>query len=164
MTAHWKRIADCLREELAEYGGLLSLFEAQQHALTHRNPHIVLRHGNAISAFARSLARCRLRREKAVEAFALEHHRAPGSTLRSLLPLVDADARPLLEALVDETNHLLRRVRRASRRNHSLLIGAADLQEETLQLLRPSAFKRSYARHGALAPDSPSSLKLRAAG
>src|SRR3954464_8840050 len=132
MIAHWKRIADCLRAELAEYGGLLNLFEAQQPALSERNSHTVLRHGNAINAFARSLARSRLRREKAVEAFALEHHRPPGSTLRSLLPLIDADARPLLQAPVEETNHLLRRVRRASRRNHTLLTGAADLQQETL--------------------------------
>lgn len=165
MTAHWKRIADCLREELAEYGGLLNLFEAQQRALSDRNPHTVVRHGNAINAIARSLARSRLRRDKAVEAFAVEHGRPATSTLRSLLPLIDADARPLLEALMDETNHLLRRVRRASRKNHSLLTGAADLQQETLQLLRPSAFKRSYGmRHGVAVANSHPGIKLRAAG
>jgi hypothetical protein len=148
MTAHWETIADCLREEIAEYGGLLHLFEVQQDALSARDTGSVLRHGNAINALARKLTDCRARRDKVVEAFAVRHGSPAGCSLRSLLPLIKADARPLLEALVDETNHLLRRVRRTSRRNHTLLAGAATLQQETLQLLRPphSAKRHPHGR------------------
>lgn len=145
MTPHWKRIAECLREELAEYGGLLHLFEAQQNALIARDTHAVVRQGNAIAAMAASLDKSRLRREKAIEMFALEHHRPASSTLRSLLPLIDANARPLIQALGAETSHLLRRVRRASRKNHSLLSGAADVQQKTLLLLRPQSSRGKSA-------------------
>jgi hypothetical protein len=148
MSARWEQIADCLREEIAEYGGLLHLFEVQQLALSNRDGGSVLRHGNAINALARKLTDCRTRRDKVVEAFATRHGSPPSSSLRSLLPLIKPDARPLLEALVDETSHLLRRVRRASRRNHALLAGAATLQQETLQLLRtpPAGKRHSSAR------------------
>ena len=36
MSKHWEYIAECLRAELADYGGLLHLFEAQQRSLCGR--------------------------------------------------------------------------------------------------------------------------------
>lgn len=161
MNARWEQIAECLRDEIAEYGGLLHLFDVQQQALAARDAAAALRHGNAINAFARKLSECRARREKVTDAFALKHGLPAGTAVRSLVPLIKADARPLLMALVDETNHLLRRVRRASRRNHTLLTGAAVLQQETLLLLRASSVPKPYSRSHAGADHHP---PLRAAG
>lgn len=160
MNARWEQIAECLRDEIAEYGGLLHLFDVQQQAIAARDPAASVRHGNAINSFARKLAECRARREKTVDAFAARHGFPAGTPVRSLLPCIKADARPLLMALVDETNHLLRRVRRASRRNHTLLTGAAVLQQETLLLLRASAVPKPLSRSHSLV-DQPA---LRAAG
>jgi flagellar biosynthesis/type III secretory pathway chaperone len=165
MTTHWQNIAECLRQELADYGGLLHLFEEQQRSLFERNADAVLRIGNAIEEQARTLSDCRTRREQAVAAFAAEHGRPASSSLRSLLPLVEADARPLIEALVDEVNRLLYRVRRTSRHNHTLLSRAIGIHQETLQQLRPQAFTKTYSPAGRLSVASadPAST-LRAAG
>lgn len=165
MITHWKNIAECLRQELADYGGLLSLFEEQQRSLFERNADSVLRLGTQIEEQARSLADCRTRREQAVAAFASQNGRPTTSSLRTLLPLIEADARPLLEALVDEVNRLLYRVRRTSRHNHSLLSRAVGMQQELLQQLRPQAFTKTYSPSGRLSVAAAEAAStLRAAG
>lgn len=164
-TTHWEFIAACLREELLDCGHLLGLFEQQQRHLFDRNATAVLHVGHEIEAQARTLGEARLRREQAVASFA-ESHGLPGSSsLRSMLSLFEADARPLLEALIQDVNVLLHRVRRASRQNHSLLARAVEVNQETLQLLRPNSFTRTYSPGGrmAVAPAQPTST-LRAAG
>jgi flagellar biosynthesis/type III secretory pathway chaperone len=148
MNTHWELIVTSLREELAEYGGLLRLFEIQQRALFDRDPDAVLLHMAAIEAHTRTLSDFRQRREQLVAAFAVEQGRAETSTLRSLLPLFVAEARPLLEALIDEINRLLHRVRRTSRHNHTLLARAVAVHQETLQVMRPHAFTKTYSPAG----------------
>ena len=163
MTTHWEFIAECLREELADYGGLLGLFESQQRALFDRNPEAVLQYANDIEAQALAVARSRQRREQAVARFAAEHAQPETSSLRSMLTLIEADARPLLEALITEVNALLQRVRRTSRHNHSLLARSVELHQETLQQLRPNAFTRTYSPAGRLsvaASHTPSTLRV----
>ncbi len=165
VTTPWTFIAECLREELADYGGLLHLFEVQQRALFDREPDTVLRLANEIEAHARTLSITRTRREEAVSAFALQQGRPSSSSLRSLLPLIEADARPLLEALINEVNALLHRVRRTSRHNHSLLSRAVEVHQETLAQLRPHSFTKTYSPGGrvSVAASQPATT-LRAAG
>ena len=166
MKTHWELIVNSLREELAEYGGLLHLFEVQQRALFDRDPDAVLDHATSIEAQAQTLSGCRQRREQIVAAFALEHGRPANSTLRSLLPHVAPEAQPLLEALIDEINRLLHRVRRTSRHNHTLLARAVEVHQETLQMLRPHAFTKTYSPSGHVSVTAGGELagKLRAAG
>jgi len=165
MKTHWEFIAECLRHELAEYGGLLSLFEAQQRSLFDRNPDAVLQLASEIENQTRTLAECRDRREQAVAAFAVANHRPATSTLRSLLPLITADARPLLEALINEVNALLHRVRRVSRHNHMLLSRTVDVHQEVLQQLRPYSFTKTYSPAGRLSVAATHAAStLRAAG
>ena len=161
----WEFIAGCLRDELADYGGLLHLFEAQQRALFDRDANTVLRLANEIEAHARALAQSRTRREEAVAGFAVENNRPSTSSLRSLLPFIEADARPLVEALINEVNALLHRVRRTSRHNHSLLTRAVEVHQETLAHLRPNSFTKTYSPGGRVSVSSAhSSATLRAAG
>ena len=150
MSTSWEFIADCLRQELADYGGLLHLFEQQQRSLFDRDPNAVMNLGAAIEEQARNVGVCRVRREQAVADFAAVHGQARTSTLRSLLTFVDLDARPLLEALIDEVNALLHRVRRVSRHNHSLLSRAVEVHREVLQHLQPGAFTKTYSPAGTL--------------
>jgi flagellar biosynthesis/type III secretory pathway chaperone len=154
MSIHWEFIAECLRQELADYGGLLHLFEEQQRSLFRRDADAVLRLGAEIEAQARSLAEGRLRREEAVSGFAIARGYPANSTLRALLPLIEAAARPLLEALIDEVNNLLRRVRRTSRHNHTLLARAVDVHQELLQQLRPNTFTKTYSPAGRVSVSS----------
>ncbi len=151
MNTSWEMIADSLRQELADYGGLLHLFEQQQRSLFDRDPAAVMGLGAAIEVQARSIAVCRSRREQVVADFAAEHGHSRQSTLRSLLPLIEPNARPLLEALIDEVNALLHRVRRVSRHNHQLLARAVEVHQEVLQQLRPQSFTKTYSPSGAVA-------------
>ena len=68
MSKYWEFIAQCLRAELADYGGLLHLFEAQQRSLFGRDSDSVLRFANEIEAQARLISQSRTRREEALIA------------------------------------------------------------------------------------------------
>lgn len=151
MNPSWETIADLLREELADYGGLLRLFEDQQASLLARDAQAVLRQASAIEEHAHVLAGSRGRRERAVSALATSLGRPAASTLRSLLPSLEPAAGPLLEALIDEVNRLLHRVRRVSRHNHALLQRTVELHQETLLHLRPQSFTKTYAPDGRVA-------------
>lgn len=165
MSKYWEFIAQCLRTELADYGGLLHLFEAQQRSLFGGDPEAVLRFATEIEAQARLIAQSRTRREEAVAVFAQENGCALNSSLRAMLHLIEPDARPLLEALITEVNLLLHRVRRASRHNHTLLARAVEVHQETLQHLRPHAFTKTYSPAGRLAVSAAHPpATLRAAG
>ena len=101
-------------------------------------------------------------REQAVAEFAIEQGLPPTTTLRALLPRIEADAQPLLEALIAEVNCLLHRVRRTSRHNHTLLASAVQVHQETLEHLRPHAFTRTYAPSGRISTGAvrpPSALR-----
>ena len=162
---NWEFIAECLRAELADYGGLLHLFEAQQRSLFDRDPDAVLGFATEIEVQARAIADSRCRREQAVASFAEMHGRPTTTSLRSMLPLIEADARPLLEALIAEVNLLLHRVRRTSRHNHTLLARAVEVHQETLQHLRPNAFTKTYSPAGRVSVSGAHSAgALRAAG
>lgn len=161
----WESIVAALREELAESGRLLGLFEQQQQHLFDRNASDVLTTGLEIETQARAVGESRVRRELVVATFAETHGLPTTSTLRSLLHLVEPAARPLLEALIGEVNLLLHRIRRVSRQNHTLLARAIEMNQDTLQHLRPNAFPRTYSAAGrvALAPTEPVAT-LKAAG
>jgi hypothetical protein len=148
MKPNWKDIADHLRQELADYGGLLHLYDKQQLNLFGRKPDAVLQLSTEIQCQVVRVADSRERREKAVSDFALSHGKAANSKLRDLLLVIEADARPLLEALIGEINLLLFRVRRTHRQNHLLLSKAVAVHRETLQMLRPSAFTKTYSPTG----------------
>jgi flagellar biosynthesis/type III secretory pathway chaperone len=165
MNASWESLAEGLRAEIAEYGCLLRLFEEQQRSLFSCAADTVLRLSTEIEAQVRVLHDCRRRREQMVAAFASAHGHPASATLRSLLPQVAADARPLLEALINEVNHLIHRVRRTSRHNHMLLAHAVETHQETLRALRPDAFIKTYAANGRVSVAATRSAPaLQAAG
>lgn len=129
----WEHIAESLRQELAGYGGILHLFEVQQRALTEHNLEEVLSRCPTIEALALTLSTCRRERERRVSAFAVESGRPPNTSLRALLDLIEVDARPLLQALIDEIDCLLQRVRDTSRHSHELLTRALEMHRQRLQ-------------------------------
>ena len=150
MKSHWELIAESLRAELADYGGLLHLFEQQQRSLFAREADAVLTVSLAIETQARALSACRCRREEIVSSFALRNDRPANSTLRSLLPFIAEEARPLIQALIDEVNRLLHRLRRTSSHNHTLLSRVVEVHRETLAHLRPQTFTKTYSDGGRI--------------
>lgn len=160
----WQTIADHLRAELEEYGELLRLFEAQQRSLFDRAPTEVLRFANEIEAQALRLSESRTQREIAVAELAIANGRPSTSSLRSLLPLIEVDARPLLEALINQVNALLHRVRRTSRHNRTFLTRVIELHETALHDVRPHAFTRTYSPAGRVSVAAAPAASLRATG
>lgn len=166
MNPAWQTLAECLRAEIVEYGALLRLFEEQQQALFARDPDTVLRYSAEIEQQVRLLHEQRRNREALVAAFATEHGHAPTSTLRALLPIFEADFRPLLEALITEINVLIHRVRRAVRHNHTLLAHTVEQHQQILRQLRPDSFTQTYAPNGrvSLTNNTRPAPALQAAG
>ncbi len=148
MHPHWEILVDHLRAELEGYGGLLQLFNEQQDNLLRGDSDAVLSYAHEIEAQIRIAGELRECREASVRLFAETNRRPPTSTLHQLLPCVSDEVRPLLSALIDEVNHLIRRVRHGARRNHDILSRAVQVHQETLRALRPSAFSKTYSPHG----------------
>jgi flagellar biosynthesis/type III secretory pathway chaperone len=90
----------------------------------------------------------RQRREQLVAEFAVAHQQPATATLRSLLPFIAAEARPLIEALISEVNRLIHTVRRLSRQNHTLLARAVETHQELMRTLRPDTFQQTYSAAG----------------
>ncbi|MBL9216769.1 MAG: flagellar protein FlgN [Opitutaceae bacterium] len=165
MSLVWQNLADALRAEIAEYGALLHLFSEQQRLLFARDADGVLRLSTEIEGQVAALHDCRHRREQAGVAYARAHGHPAGATLRSLLPSIDAEARPLLEALITEVNRLVHRTRRITRHNQALLARAVETHQELLRILRPGAFSPTYAPNGRVAAAGPRpASSLQAAG
>jgi flagellar biosynthesis/type III secretory pathway chaperone len=143
-------LADHFRAEAAEYGRLVGLFEEQQKFLFQRDPQSVLLVGRTIQDQSKVLDGLRRRRERAVAGFAEAHGRPAAATLRSLLDLVPEEGRPLCEALIDEINHLVHRVRRHARLNYRLLGSVVACHQELLRRMRPDTFTKTYARDGSV--------------
>ena len=95
MNDGWQYLAERLRREISEYGQLLSLFDEQQRLILRNAPESVLAASHGIENQVRIIDQERRSREEAVAAFACTHGQAPDATLRSLLPFLPADARPL---------------------------------------------------------------------
>ena len=148
MNPDWEILADNLRTELQAYGGLLQLFMAQQENLLRGDADAVLSHAHEIDSQVRVTTGLRERREEAVRHFALACGWPSSSTLRELLPFFSDEVRPLFSALIDEINHLIRRVQAGVRRNHQMLRRAVDVHQETLRTLRPASFPKTYSPHG----------------
>ena len=160
MTNAWEPIAESLRAEISEYGRLLKLFEEQRTLIREADPEGVLRASNAIQVQVGVLDQCRHSREQAVESFATALGRPANATLRSLLPLIAQEARPLFEALIAEVNLLIHRVRRDGRQNHRLLACTVECHQEVLRRLRPEAFTKTYAPDGRVSVASVRPIPL----
>jgi flagellar biosynthesis/type III secretory pathway chaperone len=150
MPSSWEIIANHLRTELQGYGGLLALFEEQQNHLLQRNPDAVLSLAQTIETQARVTAEHRLQRELFVREVAELHGYPSDSHLRQLLPRFPAEVQPLLDALMDEVNHLIHRVRRGARQNQQLLARAVEMHQEMLRTIRPAAFVKTYSPRGQI--------------
>lgn len=151
MTELCQSLVDCLRAEVTEYGSLIQLFEEQQRFLFKRDAAGVLRITGSIDRQAQVLLECRKKREAAVGELAKSEGLAGPPRLGSILPAVCDEARPLLQALVQEVNRAAGRLRRVSRHNRLFLIRTIENSQELLRRLRPGSFTKVYAPNGSVA-------------
>lgn len=161
----WTPVVEALRNELAEYGGLLRLFDEQQKTILALDSDGVAAFVPQLEQQAEAARVCRLEREQTVRSYATQHGQPMGRSLRQLLPEFPAEVRPLLEALIDEINSLLKRAKQRTRQNHMMLGRLVELHRELVPNLRPQAFTKTYSRHGQVAVATAVALPTyRAAG
>jgi len=163
VSTSWETITENLRNELQEYGALLSLFEDQQANLLRRDATAVLDLANAIDEQVQTTQMCRDRREQAILSFAAENGQPSSASLRQMLKFFPAEVRPLLQALIDEINHLIHRIRRGARQNQVLLSRTVEAHEEALRILRPDLYPKTYSRRGSVGANTGAHT-LQAAG
>ena len=150
MIEYIQRLIEALREELQEYGEMLRLLDRQHQFIMVRDSEEVFQSIGPIQAQGCSIQNARARREDCRRGVALATEQPDDAVFAALIPLLPADYRPLIKALVDENNELLLRVRQRARQNHLLLSRSVELMQGLLDTLVPSRETRVYNGHGAM--------------
>jgi flagellar biosynthesis/type III secretory pathway chaperone len=150
MTIHHDSLIAALRDEVQEYGELLSLFNDQQTAILDRNPGMVLVIQDSIKGQLEIINTCRKRREQITKEFALVLGQNSESTVKQLIDYCEETVQPLLHALVYEVNQLISKTRRRGHQNQMLLARSIEVSQQILQRLNPGALTKTYSRRGQI--------------
>lgn len=148
MITNVKRLIEALREELKEYGEMLALLERQQEFLLARAVSEVFQSISLIKAQGAILLQARERRDDCRRQVAQDAGQNPEAPFADLLGHLPHDYQPLVQALVEENNELLQRVRRRARLNHLMLHRSVELMQEVLNALLPSRRSSVYDESG----------------
>lgn len=144
MKEQVQSLIEALRAELQQYGEMLARLNDQQDLVVQRSADALLQsvadiqEQSAVIHTARDYrAVCQREVNEAVGLPA-------ESNFAELLPLLPADFRPLIAALVQENNELLFRVHQRTRQNHVLLSRSVELMSRLISTLFPSAESTVY--------------------
>jgi flagellar biosynthesis/type III secretory pathway chaperone len=149
MTEKIENLVGALRKELEQYGEMLALLELQQKKIVARCADEVYQSIAPIKAQAACIQQARAHRQECSGALAQSLGRAKETTFAELVPLLPAECRPLIVALVEENNELLVRVRQRVRQNHLRLARSIELMQGLINSLFPSREPRVYNGRGS---------------
>lgn len=150
MTQHLHNFIESLREELRHYGELLALLETQQEQVVRRQAEALLLTVQAINSEGEAIEAARQERAQRQRDLAQALNLPAEARVTTLLPLLPAAQRPLLQALVEESHQLLVRVRQRARQNHILLSRSLELMEKFMNSFCGAAVP-TYNESGAMA-------------
>ncbi len=148
MTQKIENLVNALRKELEQYGEMLALLEHQQQQIVARCADEVYQSIAPIKAQAACIQQARAHRQECSGELAVSLGRTKETTFAELNPLLPAECRPLVVALVEENNELLVRVRQRVRQNHLLLSRSIELMQGLINSLFPSREPRVYNGRG----------------
>jgi flagellar biosynthesis/type III secretory pathway chaperone len=148
MNEQLQDLIEALREELKQYGEMLALLDHQQELVMHRQTTDLLQSVAAINAQAETLQAVRLEREQRRRRLTRALGLDESVSLTDLTPRLEADYRPLVEALVQENNELLARIQKRARQNHLLLSRAVELMQRFIESILPGAGPATYTDGG----------------
>lgn len=152
MTAKTERLIESLRHELEQYGEMLALLDQQQDQVVRRAADEIINTVSAIQGHGELIQAARQRREASHRDLAAELALAPEATLADLTAVLPPKFRPLVQALTEENNQLLFRVRDRARQNHILLGYSVELMQELINGLVARPQTPVYNGAGAMAP------------
>jgi len=137
-----------MRNEVQEYGGLYNLLERQQDEIFQRDPESVLKTNEDIEQYLAQMGELRQEREAFVREIARQAGCDEELPLQKMLSHFPDFIHPLLQALIDEINHMITRTRRKARQNFLLLSRTMELTQETLRALQPDNYTKTYTKKG----------------
>jgi flagellar biosynthesis/type III secretory pathway chaperone len=165
MTEHLKLVISTLREELKHYGEMIALLDQQQEYMMARATEDLFQSVAVIQAQSNAIQAARRVREGHQKALALKIGLTESAGFADIIPLLPADYRPLVQALVQENNHLLVRVQQRARQNHLLLSRSCELMQSLIGTLFPSRDTTTYTdRGGRFQPSLPVNSLYEAVG
>lgn len=132
-----QQLIESLREELTQYGQMLVLLDEQQDRILQRHTDELLQTTNTVNHQGAIIQAARRQREEAQRELGRSLALPAEPTLANLSPLLPADYRPLVSALMNENNQLLSRVHQRARQNYLLLRRSLDLLDQFLSTLVP---------------------------
>lgn len=131
------QLIEALRDELQQYGEMLALLDQQQALVIRRQASELPQNVTGVNAQLARIADARQTREQHQRWIAAELQQPEDAPFNVIIPLLPADYRPLVEALVQENNELLVRVQQRTRQNHLLLSHAVDLMQQLINSMFP---------------------------
>jgi flagellar biosynthesis/type III secretory pathway chaperone len=143
-------LISALRDELQEYGEMLALLDRQQQQVIERAADEVFHSIGMVKNQGVAIQNARALREEWRAKVAYTLQRREDATFAEIIPLLPADYRPLVGALVEENNALLVRVRQRARQNHLLLSRSLELMQGLINTLFPGREPRVYNGHGSM--------------
>ena len=143
-------LIEALREELKQYGEMLALLEQQQETVVQRQANDLLQNVAHINAQAEVIAAVRHEREQHQRNVARQLGLPEGVPFSTIIPLLPADYRPLVQALVQENNELRVRVHHRTRQNYLLLSHAVELMQQLINAISPGGSPETYDKTSRL--------------
>jgi flagellar biosynthesis/type III secretory pathway chaperone len=155
MIEFLERLIATLREELQQYGEMLARLDDQQQLVMRRAAEAVMHTVPMIQSQSSVLNNVREARFSAMKRLC-DFLRLPDSTtFKELVPVLPADYRPLVQALVQENNELLQRIHQRARQNHILLSRTVESMQHVINSLGIHRPTTVYNEDGNLFSPAP---------
>jgi hypothetical protein len=145
----WDELADALRDELAEYGGLLAILDEQRDAIASRNVTSLAEINEQVRKQTASARHFTDMREEVSARITKGTGCSPETSARELLKYMPAEARAMFESLIDEGALVVKNAKKKAERNTVLLAHSSDLNEKLLMAMRPGTTVKTYTKKGA---------------
>jgi FlgN protein len=151
MTRYLEQLVAALREELQQYGEMLALLDRQQTLVAHRAAAELLQTVSDINAQTAVIGVARRQREIAQRVAAQELQLPEDATLVEVIGRIPAPLKALVQALLDENNTCLLRVKQRAGQNRLLLSRSVELMQRLLNTLFVEAQTPVYNGNGSVA-------------
>ena len=157
MNEELNNLINALREELTQYGEVLALMQEQQELIINRAANDLLINLNQVNDQMERVAHARNQREICRHQLVTALGGSEDTTFRQMTEMLPPEVQPLLDALVQEINHMLQNIQRWLRQNHLLLKRSLDLMQTIMKNMFPSAEAAAgtYGRGGQVSPVNP---------
>jgi len=151
----WSTLADAFREEMKEYGGLLNLLEEQQDVIFQRDPGKLMEKTVAINNEVEVCTMLRNKRKFRSDFFSAEFNLSSDYKIRELILYMPQSLQSMFDALINEVNDLIKRIKHKLSQNNLLLSRASELNNELIALLNPQDTTKMYSNKGEFEVKTP---------